>query len=200
MLSDLPKDEVSWTNLQVQTPNFDLGFCMRKMTNLQFYSVLLLKFHQTIIKMALLLNSLVSKTKRIKQHTLNFEIRHPKGISHTNFDWERFNLEICWANFTLEQTWRLFWNFFGVQKQHCILRTYTSPTWVSHYARDVKWLQQSENEMNINLIWKSSRTDMLVRWFCGKFLVWQIFHKLFGMKIDKWWMKLRFTSVGDEFL
>jgi hypothetical protein len=41
---------------------------------------------------------------------------------------------------------------------------------------------------------------MLVRWFCGELLVWQKFHKPFVMKIEKfWWMKVRFTSVGDEF-
>jgi hypothetical protein len=40
-----------------------------------------------------------------------------------------------------------------------------------------------------------------VRWFCGKLLVWQKFRILFVMKIDKfWWMKVLFTSVGDEFL
>jgi hypothetical protein len=31
-------------------------------------------------------------------------------------------------------------------------------------------------------------------------LVWQKFRIFFAMKIDKfWWMKVRFTSVGDEF-
>jgi hypothetical protein len=56
--------------------------------------------------------------------------------------------------------------------------------------------------------WNEHKFDMkkfqsldVVALVCGEPAVCEKYHKHFSMKIDKfWWMKVRFTSVGEKFL